>query len=127
MYGVDGGGTRASGPTCTRRAFQVRPHSTAASKQLYFFLVLYTYIHSIHIYIATLFLSCLVYIYIFPIFSLSSLYLLCLERNLKLVFVWEYTKTGKSILRPVFNQSNCKKAGPALILIESHLINNQEY
>ena len=32
MYGVDGGGTRASGPTCTRRAFQVRPHSTAASK-----------------------------------------------------------------------------------------------
>ena len=34
MYGVDGGGTRASGPTCTRRAFQVGPHSTAASKQL---------------------------------------------------------------------------------------------
>ena len=33
MYGVDGGDTRASGPTCTRRAFQVRPHSIAASKQ----------------------------------------------------------------------------------------------
>ena len=28
---------RASGPTCTRRAFQVRPHSTAASKQCQMF------------------------------------------------------------------------------------------
>ena len=31
-------------------------------------------------------------------------------------------KTGKSILRPAFNQSNCKKVGPALILIEHCLI-----
>ena len=46
----------------------------------------------------------------------------CLKRNLKLVFVWEYTKTGKSILRPAFDQSNCKKVGPALILIERHII-----
>ena len=52
------------------------------------------------------------------------MYLLYLERNLKLVFVWEYTKTGKSILRPALDQSNCKKAGPALILIECHLIRN---
>ena len=51
-----------------------------------------------------------------PIFSLY-------RKNLKPVFVWEYTKTGKSILRPAFDQSNCKKAGPALILIERHLIN----
>ena len=43
MYGVDGGGTRASGPTCTRRAFQVRPHSTAASKQLKPFLLVTKY------------------------------------------------------------------------------------
>ena len=43
-------------------------------------------------------------------------------KNLKPVFVWEYTKTGKSILRPAFDQSDCKKAGPALILIERHLI-----
>ena len=50
------------------------------------------------------------------------IYLPCLERNLNLVFVWEYTKTGKSILRPAFDQSNCKKAGPALILIERHII-----
>ena len=37
------------------------------------------------------------------------------------------TKTGKSILRPAFDQSNCKKAGPALILIERHLINSNHY
>ena len=49
---------------------------------------------------------------------ISSLY----WKNLKPVFVWEYTKTGKSMLRPAFDQSNCKKAGPALILIERHLI-----
>ena len=29
---------------------------------------------------------------------------------------------GKSILRPAFDQSNCKKTGPALILIEHHII-----
>ena len=50
-----------------------------------------------------------------PISSLSW-------KNLKPVFVREYTKTGKSILRPAFDQSNCKKACPALKLIERHLI-----
>ena len=53
----------------------------------------------------------------------AAVYVPCLKkRNLKLVFVWEYTKTGKSILRSAFDQSNCKKAGQALILIEHHLI-----
>ena len=54
--------------------------------------------------------------------KLSLDHVLCLEGNLKLFFVWEYTKTGKSILGPAFDQSNCKKAGPALILIERLLI-----
>ena len=48
----------------------------------------------------------------------AALHLPCLERKFKLVFVWEYTKTGKSILRPAFDQSNCKEASPVLILIK---------
>ena len=46
----------------------------------------------------------------------------CLERNLELVFIWEYTKTNKSIIRPALDQSNCREAGQALILIERHII-----
>ena len=44
--------------------------------------------------------------------------------RVKAVFVWEYTKTGKSILRPDFDQTNCKEVGTALILIERHVINS---
>ena len=57
----------------------------------------------------------------------SCLYLSCLERNLKLVLIWEYTKTSKYILRPAFDQSNCKKAVPALILIERHITTETNY
>ena len=52
-------------------------------------------------------------------------YLPCLYRNFEPIFVWEYTKTGKSILRPAFDQSNRKAAGPAPILIKCHIINSK--
>ena len=41
--------------------------------------------------------------------------------------VEESTKTGKSILRPASDQSNCKKARPALILIKRHVIIDDHY
>ena len=41
--------------------------------------------------------------------------------RIKIIFVWDYTKAGKSILRPASGQSNRKAAGPALILIERHI------
>ena len=43
------------------------------------------------------------------------------------VFVWEYMKTGKSILRPAFKQSNRKTASSPFILIERHLIKRTIY
>ena len=44
------------------------------------------------------------------------------ERKFKLVFTWDYTKTGKSIQRPAFKQSNRKTASSPFILIERHII-----
>ena len=38
------------------------------------------------------------------------------------VFVWEYTRTGKSIPRTAFKQSNRKTASSPFKLIERHLI-----
>ena len=38
-------------------------------------------------------------------------------------FVWKYTKTSKSILRPALGQSDLKTAGPAPTLIKWHIIN----
>ena len=40
------------------------------------------------------------------------------ERKFKLVFTCDYTKTGKSIQRPAFKQSNRKTASSPFILIE---------
>ena len=38
------------------------------------------------------------------------------------IYIWEYIKTDKSILRPPFDQSNCKKPSLALMPVKWHII-----